>query len=101
MSGSEDAYAQTTTVTPSASTQVITPNGYVLLETQPADWSTDYTSYYTRSGDTYTHVTGDSAPTWEANTYYAAYTYLAQVTVNPIPYAETDNTAGGKTATIG
>lgn len=28
------------------------------------------------------------------------YDYLAQVTVNPIPYVETDNSAGGKTATI-
>lgn len=26
--------------------------------------------------------------------------YLAQVTVNPIPYVETDNSAGGKTVTI-
>lgn len=29
------------------------------------------------------------------------YNYLAQVTVNAIPYAETDNSAGGKTVTIG
>lgn len=29
------------------------------------------------------------------------YNYLAQVTVNAIPYTETDNSAGGKTATIG
>lgn len=29
------------------------------------------------------------------------YTHLSQVTVNPIPYAESDNSAGGKTATIG
>lgn len=29
------------------------------------------------------------------------YNYLSQVTVNPIPYVETDNPAGGKTATIG
>ena len=28
------------------------------------------------------------------------YDYLAQVTVNPIPYVETDNSAGGKTVTI-
>ena len=28
------------------------------------------------------------------------YEYLAQVTVNPIPYVETDNSAGGKTVTI-
>ena len=29
------------------------------------------------------------------------YNYLSQVTVNAIPYTETDNAAGGKTATIG
>lgn len=28
------------------------------------------------------------------------YDYLSQVTVNPIPYVETDNSAGGKTVTI-
>lgn len=29
------------------------------------------------------------------------YTHLAQVTVNPIPYSESENTAGGTTVTIG
>ena len=29
------------------------------------------------------------------------YTCLAEVTVNPIPYVESDNSAGGKTVTIG
>ncbi len=28
------------------------------------------------------------------------YNYLTQVTVNAIPYVETDNAAGGKTVTI-
>lgn len=31
----------------------------------------------------------------------STYTHLSQVTVNPIPYTETDNSAGGKTVTIG
>jgi hypothetical protein len=31
----------------------------------------------------------------------AGYTHLTQVTVEAIPYEETDNSAGGKTATIG
>lgn len=31
----------------------------------------------------------------------AGYDYLSQVVVNPIPYVESDNAAGGKTATIG
>lgn len=59
MSGTEDAKAETVTVTPSASqVQTILPN--------------------TAKG----------------------YNYLAQVTVEKIPYTETDNSAGGKTATI-
>lgn len=44
---------------------------YSVMKDEPADWATNYTSYYTKSGDTYTAVTGESAPTWEANTYYA------------------------------
>lgn len=43
---------------------------YVLQEKEPVDWTTNYTAYYTKSGDTYTAVTGDSAPTWAASTYY-------------------------------
>ena len=43
---------------------------YVLQEKKPADWDTRYTSYYTKSDDTYSAVTGGSAPTWSANTYY-------------------------------
>lgn len=31
----------------------------------------------------------------------SSYTHLSQVTVNAIPYVESDNSAGGKTATIG
>ena len=59
MSGTEDAKAETVTVTPSASqVQTILPNAS------------------------------------------EGYNYLAQVTVEKIPYTETDNSAGGKTATI-
>lgn len=35
---------------------------YVLLTTQPADWATNYTSYYTKSV---------VAPTWETDKYYS------------------------------
>lgn len=31
----------------------------------------------------------------------SGYTHLTQVTINPIPYVESDNNAGGKTVTIG
>lgn len=57
MSGTEDVNAQAKTVTPSTSSQVITPD----------------------------------SPT---------YNYLSQVTINAITYTETQNAAGGYTATI-
>ena len=41
-----------------------------LTTSQPADWTTKWTEYYTKSGDVYVPVTGDTAPTWEDNTYY-------------------------------
>ena len=43
---------------------------YVCTEKEPADWDTAYTSYYTKSGSDYVAVTGVTAPTWTANTYY-------------------------------
>lgn len=43
---------------------------YDVLTTEPADWSTNYTDYYTKNGDLYLPVTGATAPTFEANTYY-------------------------------
>lgn len=59
MSGQEDVNAQSKTVTPATTSQVVTPD--------------------TAQG----------------------YNYLSQVTVNAIPYTETDNSAGGVTVTIG
>ena len=43
---------------------------YTLQAEQPADWATNWTDYYTKSGSSYTPVSGASAPTWEHNTYY-------------------------------
>ena len=40
------------------------------------------------------------ATTGEVVTPSEGYNYLAQVTVEAIPYSETDNSAGGKTVTI-
>ena len=37
----------------------------------------------------------------QAITPDTGYNYLAQVTVNAIPYSESDNSAGGVTVTIG
>lgn len=50
-----------------------------LLATEPVDWSTDWTNYFTKSGNQYTHVTGATAPTFTTNTYYSVpsdYIYL-------------------------
>lgn len=48
--------------------------GYHVLTSKPADWNTNYTNYYTRSGSegsyTYTPVTGDTAPEFTSGTYY-------------------------------
>ena len=56
------------------------PNQF-LLSSEPADWSTDWTKYFTKSGNVYTHVTGDTAPTFAPNTYYNVptdYIYLEE-----------------------
>ena len=44
---------------------------YDVTTEEPADWATNYTDYYTKDGSVYTPVTGETAPTWEASTYYA------------------------------
>lgn len=47
---------------------------YVQVE-KPANWDTNYTDYYTKSGDTYTPVpSGTSVPLWVINTYYTKVT---------------------------
>ncbi len=46
--------------------------GYKELETQPADWATNYTDYYQNVGGVYTKLTaGDSAPEFANGTYYS------------------------------
>ena len=66
---------------------VSTVDSAILTTSQPADWTTNYTDYYTYSGGVYTPVTGSSAPTWQENTYYKAdnfifsrYKYIASST---------------------
>ena len=51
---------------------------YTVTTAQPDDWATAYTSYYTKNQDgTYSAVTGASAPTWAADTYYSKKTIPA------------------------
>lgn len=43
---------------------------FVLLETEPEDWETNYADYYIINNNEYIHITGDTAPTFNANAYY-------------------------------
>lgn len=45
-------------------------NTYVLLTVEPIDWSSGYTKYFTKSGQDYTAVAGESAPPFATDTYY-------------------------------
>lgn len=45
---------------------------YTALSSQPDDWSTNYKQYYTKTGNDYVAVTGESAPPWSNDTYYSA-----------------------------
>ena len=49
---------------------------YYVQTSEPADWATNYTNYYTKSGSSYVAVTGATAPVW------AMYTYYTKVTTN-------------------
>ena len=46
---------------------------YIVTMSEPTNWSTNYTDYYTYNSqtDTYISVTGNTAPTWEEDTYYS------------------------------
>ena len=63
---------------------VTIPAFYEVTTAEPSDWSTNYTSYYTKSGDTYTPVSGDTAPTWAANTYYERLVPAQTVTLKAV-----------------
>jgi hypothetical protein len=43
---------------------------YTVTTAEPADWATNYEDYYTVSNGVYSNVTGETAPEWEAGTYY-------------------------------
>jgi len=50
----------------------LSPNSseYSLTTSQPTNWATNFTNYYTKTDDKYNAVTGDTAPTWEADKFY-------------------------------
>ncbi len=43
---------------------------YTVTAAEPADWATKYKEYYTVSDGVYSNVTGETAPSWAAATYY-------------------------------
>jgi hypothetical protein len=43
---------------------------YVGVDKEPADWNTSYSTYFTKSGDTYSPVSGSTAPAFSESTYY-------------------------------
>ena len=45
--------------------------GYTAVDTQPADWTSKYTSYFTRSNGKFEAVGGANAPVWEKDKYYS------------------------------
>lgn len=46
-------------------------SGFIQLNTEPDDWSTNYKNYYEYGNDsTYQHVTGDTKPSWSTGKYY-------------------------------
>ena len=59
------------------------------------------TGSYSGEGVNLQSKTGTSSFTAQTVTADAGYDALSQVTVNAMPYSETDNAAGGKTVTIG
>lgn len=60
-----------TRIVPTKKVTLTAEDKYFLTTAEPSDWSTKYTSYFTKSGSSYTAVTGNSAPTWEENKYYS------------------------------
>lgn len=52
------------------------PSAFTALTSEPSDWAANYNSYYTKSGDNYVHVSGDSAPTFSESTYYEATSFV-------------------------
>jgi hypothetical protein len=44
---------------------------YTKLTAEPADWATNFTSYYERIDGVYTQLTGSVAPTFSQGTYYS------------------------------
>ncbi|MDD6214198.1 MAG: N4-gp56 family major capsid protein [Firmicutes bacterium] len=62
-----------TRIVPSKKVPLNSEAFYELLKTEPADWLSEYKTYFTKSGETYNAVTGNSAPEFASDTYYKKY----------------------------
>lgn len=49
---------------------IIGQGGYTVLTSEPADWATRWTDYYTKSGNDYNPIGTAEAPTFAVGTYY-------------------------------
>lgn len=46
-------------------------DSYILLDSEPSDWTTNFNNYYIKDNDgNYQKITGDTAPTFVVDTYY-------------------------------
>lgn len=43
---------------------------FILLDSKPDDWETNYKDYYIINNNEYIHLTNDQVPVWTSNTYY-------------------------------
>ena len=75
----------------------LTVSGYTLLTEEPSDWSTNWADYYIKDGENYVHVSGDSAPTFEQNTYYSSVTEDKRVVIHQLlKYSIPENLGSGR-----
>lgn len=58
-------------LSPFSNSIAFTTYNYTLLTAQPTDWATNYTNYYTKSGNSYAQISGSVAPEFTADTYYS------------------------------
>lgn len=56
-------------------------NNYYVLTSQPADWTTNWTSYYRKVGDTYVQLTDETAPPFATNTFYRLSRYSVNISM--------------------
>lgn len=56
---------------------------YNLLTSKPSNWDTTYKNYYILVDGKYQSITDDTAPTWQANTYYSGTKTYSWMPVSP------------------